>query len=155
MEHPTATDQQRRRLVPLLCFIVFFSVLNGTMFNVAVPDIAAEFNLSPGEVSWVITIYIVAFALAAVTYGKLADLFPVRNLITIGLLFFNVGALLGYVADWYPLLIGARFIQAVGGGSIPAMGMLVATRYFPPDMRGRVLGAVASTVAFASGVGPL
>jgi len=155
MEHPFATDQQRRRLVPLLCFIVFFSVLNGTMFNVAVPDIAAEFSLSPGEVSWVITIYIVAFALAAVTYGKLADLFPVRNLITIGLLFFNLGALLGYVADWYPLLIGARFIQAVGGGSIPAMGMLVATRYFPPEMRGRVLGAVASTVAFASGVGPL
>jgi MFS transporter, DHA2 family, metal-tetracycline-proton antiporter len=143
------------RLVPLICFIVFFSVLNGTMFNVAVPDIAEEFALSPGAVSWVITVYIVAFALAAVTYGKLADLYPVRNLITIGLVLFNIGALLGFLAGSYPLLIGARLIQASGGGAIPAMGMLVATRYFPPESRGRVLGAIASTVAFGSGVGPI
>lgn len=155
MDQPVYGERFRTRIVPLLCFIVFFSVLNGTMFNVAVPDIAAEFLLSPGEVSWVLTAYIVVFALAAVTYGKLADLYPVRNLISIGLLLFNAGAFLGFFAHWYPLLIAARVIQATGGGAIPAMGMLVATRYFPPESRGRVLGAIASTVAFAAGVGPV
>lgn len=153
--HPECGEGFRRRIVPLLCFIVFFSVLNGTMFNVAVPDIAEEFALSPAGVSWVITAYIVVFALAAVTYGKLADLHPVRNLITIGLVLFNTGAFLGFFARGYPLLLAARFLQASGGGAIPAMGMIVATRYFPPESRGRVLGAVASTVAFASGVGPV
>ena len=145
----------RRRIVPLLCFIVFFSVLNGTMFNVAVPDIAAEFSLSPAEVSWVMSGYIVVFALASAVYGKLADLYPVRRLVTVGLLLFSAGAALGFLARWYPLLIGARLLQAAGGGAIPAMGMLVATRYFPPDSRGRVMGALASTVAFGAGVGPV
>lgn len=155
MEQRDYGERFRGRIVPLICFIIFFSVLNGTMFNVAIPDIAEEFALSPGEVSWVFTVFIVVFALAAVTYGKLADLYPVRKLITIGLVLFNAGACIGFFAHWYPLLIVARLIQASGGGAIPAMGMLVATRYFPPETRGRVLGAVAGTVAFASGVGPV
>ncbi|MBE0596803.1 MAG: MFS transporter [Desulfuromonadales bacterium] len=155
MDQPDHGARLQARIVPLLCFTVFFSVLNGTMFNVAVPDIADEFVLSPGKVSWVLTAYIVVFAVAAVTYGKLADLYPVRDLITIGLLLFNAGAILGYFSAWYPLLVVARVVQASGGGAIPAMAMLVATHYFPPESRGRVLGALASTVAFAAGVGPV
>jgi len=142
-------------VVLLLCSMVFFSVLNGTMFNVAVPDIAREYVLTAADVSWVITGYIIIFALASVTYGKLADIYPIRRLLTIGLLLFNLGALLGFFADSYPQLLIGRLVQASGGGAIPAMSMLVATRYFPAISRGRVLGAVASTVAFAAGVGPV
>ncbi|WP_298036250.1 MFS transporter [uncultured Desulfuromonas sp.] len=144
-----------RRLVALLCFTVFFSVLNGTMFNVAVPDIARQFALSPTEVSWVVTGYIVVFALGSVTFGKLADLYPLKNLITLGLLLFNAGALIGFFASWYPLLLVGRLVQASGGSAIPALSMIVATRFVPPERRGRVMGAVASTVAFAAGVGPI
>ncbi len=143
------------RVVALLCSIVFFSVLNGTMFNVAVPDISRDFGLTASDVSWVITGYIIVFALAAVTYGKLADIYPIRRLLTIGLVLFNIGALLGYFTDNYVQLLLGRLVQASGGGAIPAMAMLVATRYFPASGRGRVLGAVASTVAFAAGVGPV
>ena len=143
------------RVVALLCSIVFFSVLNGTMFNVVVPDISRDFGLTASDVSWVITGYIIVFALAAVTYGKLADIYPIRRLLTIGLVLFNIGALLGYFTDNYVQLLLGRLVQASGGGAIPAMAMLVATRYFPATGRGRVLGAVASTVAFAAGVGPV
>ncbi|MDO3378630.1 MFS transporter [Geoalkalibacter halelectricus] len=147
----------QRRIVPLMAFTVFFSVLNGTMFNVAVPDIQQQFGLSPTQVSWVVTGFIVVFALAAVTYGKLADIYPLRRLITIGLLLFNAGALLGLVfaATSYPVVVAARLIQAAGGGAIPALSLLVATRFFGPQLRGRMLGTLASTVAFAAGIGPL
>ena len=149
------TDRFQFRVVALLCSIVFFSVLNGTMFNVAVPDISREYGLTASDVSWVITGYIIVFALASVTYGKLADIYPIRRLLTIGLILFNIGALLGYFTDNYVQLLLGRLVQASGGGAIPAMAMLVATRYFPVTGRGRVLGAVASTVAFAAGVGPV
>jgi len=151
------TDDRRFqfRVVAFLCSIIFFSVLNGTMFNVAIPDIAREFSLSAAEVSWVMTGFIITFALASVTYGKLADIYPVRRLMVIGLLLFNAGSLLGFLAPSYPMLLLGRIVQASGGGAIPAMAMLVATRYFPVTARGRVLGAAASTVAFAAGVGPV
>ncbi|MBO8170533.1 MAG: MFS transporter [Bacillaceae bacterium] len=145
----------QKRIVPLLSFIIFFSVLNGTMFNVAVPAIAEQFDLSHSEVSWVVAGYVIFFSIGSVTYGKLADKFPVKNLITAGLLIFSTGSLLGSLSQWYFMLVGGRMIQATGAAAIPALAMLVATRYFPSNQRGRVLGVIASTVAFGSGIGPI
>lgn len=145
----------RRKLTQLLGFIIFFSVLNGTMFHIAIPDIAGQFDLTPSEVSWVMTGYIVLFALGSVTYGKLADMYPVKNLITTGLLLLNAGSLIGFFAEHYIVLIAARIVQASGGAAIPALSMLVVTQYFPRDTRGRVFGVIASTVALATGVGPI
>lgn len=145
----------QRRLILALSFIIFFSVLNGTMFNVSLPDIAREFDLLPSEVSWVVTGYIILFALGSVTYGKLADSRPVKDLITFGLILFITGSCIGFLARWYPMLIAGRMLQACGAGAIPALAMLVATRYFPSDIRGRSLGVIASTVAFGGAIGPL
>ncbi|HAS52805.1 MAG TPA: MFS transporter, partial [Nitrospiraceae bacterium] len=81
MDATTVTDPTaQRRLTILLSVCIFFSVLNGTMFNVSLPDIARQFHLLPSQVSWVVSGYIVIFAIGSVTYGRLADSSPVRNL---------------------------------------------------------------------------
>ncbi len=138
-----------------LSFIIFFSVLNGTMFQVAIPDIASEYMLLPSEASWIMTGYILVFAIGALIYGKLADIFPVKTLITVGVLVMSLGSIAGLFTIWYPMLISARLLQAMGGAAIPALAMIVVTRYFQPSQRGRVLGIIASTVALAAGLGPI
>lgn len=145
----------QRKLTLSLSFIVFFSVLNGTMFNVSIPDIAKQFTLLPSEVSWVVSGYIIVFALGSVTYGRLADSHSVKDLITFGIVIFSSGSLIGFASRWYPMLIAGRMVQALGSGAIPALGMLVATRYLPAEIRGRSLGAIASTVALGGAVGPI
>jgi len=152
----TITDEKvQNRLSLLLGTIIFFSVLNGTMFNVAVPDIALQFQLLPSQVSWVITGYMLIFALGSLTYGKLADMYPVRNLIVLGLLLLNTGSVAGYFAITYPMVLAARYLQACGAASIPALAMLTATRYFPYPMRGKAFGAISSAVALGAGAGPI
>lgn len=151
---PVPWEVDQRIILPL-CAIIFFSVLNGVMFNVAIPAIKAEYSLMPSEASWVMTGYIVIFALGSIIYGKLSDNHRVRDLITLGVLLFNVGSFIGIFTVNYPMLIVARSIQAAGASAIPALGMIVATRYFPPRLKGRVLGTFASTVAFSGGVGPI
>lgn len=150
-------DEQlvRQRIMPLMSVVIFFAVLNGVTFNIAIPDIAAEFSVSPSTVSWVITAYVVIFAFGSVVYARLVDQFSLRSIITFGLIVFCAGSLLGFFASSFPLLILARIIQAVGASGIPALGMLLATLYFPSHLRGAMLGVIASTVAFASGVGPV
>jgi len=138
-----------------LCGIIFFSVLNGVMFNVAIPSIKAEYGLMPSAASWVMTGYIVIFALGSIIYGKLADSRRVRDLITLGVVLFNIGSFIGIFSFNYPMLIAARCTQAAGASAIPALAMIVATRYFPPHLKGRVLGAIASTVALSGGAGPI
>lgn len=147
-------DAQKKKLTFLVCLILAFTVMNGTMFNVAIPDISADFNLSPSQVSWVMTGYILVFAIGSLMYGKLADLFPIRTLFTIGIALFSFGAFLGFLSPSFEVLILARILQAMGGASIPALSFIIPSR-FMPSSRGKVFGYVASTVAFASGVGPI
>ncbi|RNB87460.1 MFS transporter [Brevibacillus fluminis] len=146
---------QQTKLVFSLCFAVLFAVMSGTMFNVALPQIAKDYSLLPTEVSWVVVGYGVIFAIGSVTYGKLADLFPVRRLIVVGLSIFCLGSVCGFFASHYGFVIAARLIQASGAAAVPALSMIVATKYFPSEKRGHVLGYVSSTVALGMGVGPI
>lgn len=153
---PVVADPARQRsLILVLGTIIFFSVLNGTMFNVVVPEIARDFSLSSSRVSWVMTAYIAVFALGSVSYGKLADIWPIRRLVLIGLLLLNGGSLIGLLARDYPSLVLARIVQASGGAAIPALSMLVAIRFFPAEQKGRVFGAISAAVATGAGIGPI
>ncbi|MBU9723610.1 MULTISPECIES: MFS transporter [Bacillaceae] len=145
---------QKNKLTLLLCIILTFTVMNGTMFNVAIPDIAEEFQLLPSQVSWVMTGYILVFAIGSLMYGKLADIYPIKTLLTIGIILFASGATLGFISPNYSTLLAARILQAMGGATIPALSFIIPARFMPNE-RGRVFGIVASTVAFASGVGPI
>jgi DHA2 family metal-tetracycline-proton antiporter-like MFS transporter len=155
-KYPPLNPEESLQSITLpLSFIIFFSVLNGTMFHVAVPDISAEYRLMPSEVSWVMTAYILVFAVGSLIYGKLADIYSVRSLITIGLTLMNIGSLMGLFTKVYPMLIASRLVQSAGGSAIPALAMIVITRYFHAGVRGRVLGIIASIVILAAGLGPI
>ena len=75
-----------RKALPWIVFLVFFGVLNETVFNVSTPAIARQYTLSPSGVSWVMTTFIVFFGLGSVIYGKLSDIFSLKRLIVIGVL---------------------------------------------------------------------
>ncbi|MBM7553000.1 MFS transporter [Thalassobacillus pellis] len=141
-------------LLASLCMVLMFSVMNGTMFNIAIPDIAATYQLMPSEVSWVMTGYIMVYSVGALMYGKLADYYPYKTLITFGMTIFTLGSLFGFFAQNYAMVLVARVIQALGGSMIPALVFLAPMRYFPKT-RGKVLGIISSVMAFASGVGPI
>jgi len=138
-----------------VCFILVFSVMNVTMFNVAIPSIAEQFGLLHSEVSWVTTGYAIIYAVGSLTYGKLADRFPLKRLIVIGIVTFCIGSLVGFFAHSYAMLLAGRFIQSMGASAIPALAMLIPARFVPQAERGKALGTIASTIAFASGVGPI
>lgn len=148
-------NKRQALLVASMCYIIFFSVLNGTMFNVALPELSQEFSLTPSGVSWVVVVYALIFAIGSVTYGKLADIYPIKRLIVIGLLLFSAGSLIGFFSEDYWMVIVARIIQGSGSAAIPALAMVASARYFPIEQRGYVMGFVASTVAFGFGIGPL
>lgn len=152
---PAADDGSANKLVRLLCLILLFSVMNVTMFNIALPDISRAFSLLPSEAGWVVTGYSIIYAVGSLTYGKLADNFPLRRLLTVGLLLFAGDSILGFLSQNYAMVLAARFIQSAGASSIPALATLIPIRLFAPESRGRVLGIIASAIAFASGVGPI
>ncbi|GMK37520.1 MFS transporter [Paenibacillus sp. CCS19] len=142
-------------LIKLLAFTLIVSSMSATMFNIVLPEIRADFDLSVAQVSWVSTAYLLIYAVGSVIYGKLLDRYQARNLITFGLLVFASGSLLGLLAGSFPVVLIARILQAVGASVIPALAMLIPVRYFPPERRGHALGISATGLALGNAIGPI
>jgi len=148
--------RDRGKLVPWIIYLIFFAVLNETVFNVSTPMIARQFQLTPSGVSWMMTIFMVFFGIGSIIYGRLADIFSLRTLILVGIFIYAIGSILGFMLRFsYPLMIASRAIQGIGGSAIPALVFVVIARYFEPSQRGRIFGLITSTVSFAIGVGPV
>ncbi|GMK48297.1 MFS transporter [Paenibacillus glycanilyticus] len=142
-------------LIKLLAFTLIISSMSATMFNIVLPEIRTDFELSMAQVSWVSTAYLLIYAVGSVIYGKLLDRYQAKNLITFGLLVFASGSLLGLLAGSYPFVLMARILQAVGASVIPALAMLIPVRYFPPERRGHALGISATGLALGNAIGPI
>lgn len=143
------------RIILLLGCLLLFSVMNVTVFNVAIPDISKDLDISSSLAGWVITGYAMVYAIGSLMYGKLADLFSLKRLMTIGICLFATGSLIGFFSEGYVWLMVGRLVQSAGASSIPALAMIIPARFFPPARRGAILGMVASFIAFSSGVGPI
>ncbi|GGO01677.1 MFS transporter [Saccharibacillus kuerlensis] len=142
-------------LIGVLAFAMVISVMNSTMFNVALPVLRQEFELSSSQVSWVVTAYIIVYAIGSVTYGKLADKFGLKNLITFGLICFAVGSLVGMFATGFGMIIAGRVFQSIGASVIPASSMLIPIRYVSTEQRGRALGITSAGMALGTAIGPI
>jgi len=149
------SKQPGNAIVYLLGCLLLFSVMNVTVFNVALPEISGELEIAPGLAGWVMTGYSMIYAIGSLMYGKLADLFPLKRLMTIGILLFAAGSILGFLSEGYAWLLAGRLLQSAGASSIPALAMLIPARYFPPERRGAVLGLIASFIALSAGIGPI
>jgi len=157
--HSNSTPQgtfHLRKFSYLIVYVIFFAVLNETVFNVSTPKIAEQFHLQPSEVSWVVTTFIITFGLGQVIFGKLADIYSLRRLIVIGILVYAAASLVGMLLQaWYPLVIVSRAIQGAGASAMPALTMIIVGRYFTPEQRGKLFGLFTSTASFAVGIGPV
>ncbi|WP_391117722.1 MFS transporter [Psychrobacillus sp. L3] len=146
---------QLKRLNFSICFMLIFATMNSTMMNIALPKFAEEFILTPTEVSWVTSIFSLMFGIGAVIFGKLADIYPIRRLLVIGIIIFMIGSLIGFFSSNFGLVILARIIQGFGAAALPALSMVMGPRFYPPAFRGKVLAMVFSMVALGAAAGPI
>lgn len=145
-----------KKLIPWIVYLLFFAVLNETVFNVSTPAIAKEFSLSPLGVSWMMTIFLVFFGIGSVIYGKLSDIYSLRRLIFVGIAIYLVGSVMGFVfQSSYLLVVAARAVQGIGCSALPALVFVVVAKYFPPEERGKVFGLLTGTVSLSICIGPV
>ncbi|QIN77336.1 MFS transporter [Rubrobacter marinus] len=144
-----------RALLAVVAFAVFVIVMNGSMTNVALPTIGDEFGATEAEAGWVITGYLLVFAVGVPLYGRLSDVYSVRRIFCVGLAGFALGSLVCAFAPSLPVLVAGRMLQAAGGAAIPALSSTSVARLLPPGRRGGALGLIVSSVGVGGAVGPV
>jgi DHA2 family metal-tetracycline-proton antiporter-like MFS transporter len=144
-----------RLLIGVLISAVFVSVLNSSMVNVVVPVIERDYDVTEAQVGWVITGFLLTFAIGIPLYGRVADVFSIRRAFTVGLLAFAAGSLLCASAPSLGMLVLGRIVQGAGGAAIPALSSVSVAKILPPGERGSALGLIVSSVGIGAAVGPI
>lgn len=150
---PSHREADRRRWPALyvLCVGMLMIVLDATIVNVALPSIQRDLGFSQSDLAWVVNAYLIPFGGLLLLCGRLGDLVGPRRVFLAGLGLFTTASLACALAQSQGVLIGARFVQGVGGALTSAviLGMIV-TMFPEPREQARAIG-IYTFVAVAGG----
>ena len=132
----------------------FMSTLDGSIVNVALPNMAKAIGVTTSQIQYVVTSYLIVISGVILIFGRLGDMFGKTKMFKVGLILFTLGSLLCGIARSFPVLILARVVQAVGAAGTMANNQGIITEIFPKNERGKALGLVGTAVALGSLVGP-
>ena len=146
---------RRERLVLLASTLGFSMVLlDTTVVNVALGDIARELHAGPTTLQWVANAYTLVFAGLLLSTGLAADRVGARTVFLAGLATFAGGSVLATAAPSAAALVGAQAVLGVGAALVlPTSLSLLSQVFVDPGRRVRAVGvwAAGSAVSFAAG----
>ena len=139
----------------VLALANFVAVLNMTIANVTVPNIAGALGAGSSQGTWVITSYAVAEAITVPLTGWLSGRFGAVRLFCISVVLFGVFSLLCGMSTTLPMLLGMRVLQGMAGGPLLALSQTLLLRIFPKEQSMQAMGLWAMTTLLAPVVGPV
>ncbi len=155
---PTAPEDDRRRWIALyvLCTGMLMIVLDGTVVNVALPTIQDDLGFTGSNLAWVVNAYMIAFGGLLLFAGRMGDLIGRRTMFLSGLAVFTTASVLCGLSTSQEVLVGARFLQGVGGAMTSAviLGMIV-TMFPTPRDQAKAIGVFAFVASAGGSIGLL
>ncbi|MEV6098551.1 MFS transporter [Nocardia sp. NPDC051981] len=156
----TTVDElsSRRKTIILItcCLSLLISSMDATIVNVAIPAIRDDLGAPLSRLQWIVDVYTLTLASLLMLSGAAADRFGRKRVFRIGLLAFALGSLLCSVAPTIEVLIGARFVQAVGGSMLNPVAMSIITTTFTGRIeRARAVGVWGAVVGISTALGPM
>lgn len=119
----------------------------------ALPQIAADLDVSAGAAGQLVTVFSVAYALSAPLMAALTRAWSPRRLLLIGLLVFGALNLLTTAAPGYLSLLVLRAVTAVVAGALTPAAFALAGSRAPRSRQGRAIGTVAAGLTASLAVG--
>jgi EmrB/QacA subfamily drug resistance transporter len=136
-------------------FGLFMDLLDMTIVNVAIPELAKEFDASATQVQWVVTGYLLSLAVSIPVSGWLGDRFGTKKIFMVALFLFTSASLACGLAWSIESLIAFRVLQGVGGGMLTPVGTAMLFRAFPPGERAKASAILMIPMVVAPASGPV
>ena len=147
--------ERKWRVLTVVCIAVFMLLLDITVVNVALPNIASELDTSFTDLQWVVDAYALTLAATMLNAGSLGDLLGRKRVFLYSISLFTLASVLCGAADSPLLLILARGLQGVGGAGMFAVSLALISQEFHGKERGTAFGIWGATIGMAVAIGPL
>jgi EmrB/QacA subfamily drug resistance transporter len=153
-----AQESERRKWMALvvLCVGMLMIILDSTIVNVALPSIQGDLGFSQSNLAWVVNAYLIPFGGLLLLAGRVGDLIGRKTVFMVGLGVFTVASLLCGIAQSQEVLIGARFVQGVGGALTSGVILGIIVTMFPdPREQAKAIGVYSFVASAGASIGLL
>ena len=135
---------------------MFMNALDGSIVNVALPDIQKSLGFSQSGLTWVVDAYLISFGSFLLLAGRLGDLVGRKKVFLAGVALFLLASIACGSADSQAMLIVARFVQGIGGAlSSSVIVAIIVTEFPSPIERGKAMSAYVFVAVGGGSIGLL
>ena len=138
-----------------ICLGTFMLLVDVTIVNVALPDMAVDLHTSFSALQWVVDAYALALAALLMGIGSISDIVGHRRAYIAGLALFAVSSLVCGIAPNVGLLIAARAVQGVGGAAMFATTFALLNSSYRGRDRGTAYGMWGAVSGASAALGPI
>lgn len=147
--------RERRLAMIAVMITTTMAVFDGSMVNIALPQIAQALNVSAQAAVWVANGYLLSAAMTLAIFAALATRFGFRALFVFGLGVFTLASAGCALSTSLNMLTGFRILQGIGGAATLSIAPAILRSVFPNRLLGQILGLNALLIAACTAVAPL
>lgn len=129
--------------------------IDGSVVNVALPELQSELGASVRSIQWVLNAYLLMLGALILVGGSAGDRFGLRRVFVAGVVVFTLASLACGLAPGIDALVVARAAQGVGGALLVPNSLALVSAAYPEDERGRAIGMWAGFSALTMALGPV
>lgn len=150
----TYTQSYKRSILLITCLAAGLVPFMGSSINLALPQIARDYDMSSIGQSWILTAFLISSAIFQVPFGRLADILGRKRIFMYGLLIVTIASAACVFPSNGTFLIVCRVVQGIGCAMTFSTGMAILTAVFEPHERGRAMGINVAVVYLSLALGP-
>jgi EmrB/QacA subfamily drug resistance transporter len=148
----------RTRWIALIvvCLAMLMNALDSSIVNVALPSIQRSLGFSASGLTWVVDAYLIAFGSFLLLAGRLGDLIGRKKVFLAGVSIFTLSSLACALSVNQAMLIGARFLQGLGGAvSTSVIVAIIVTEFSGAAERAKAMSAYLFVAVGGGSIGLL
>ena len=151
----TLTETQSKYLPYVLAVALFMQILDATILNTSLPQMAQALGESPLKMQWAVISYALTLAIFIPISGFLADKYGTRRVFLSAIVIFSIGSLLCAAAPTLGFLVGSRIVQGIGGAMMTPVARLILVKSYPRNQLLTVMNFAVIPALIAPLVGPV
>lgn len=145
---------QRILAIMTIVLTLAMAMLDGSIANLALPQIAADMSATASESIWIINSYQIAMAVLLLPLASLGEVVGYRKIYLTGIVVFTVASLLCALSETMLQLSLARILQGIGAAGILSVNAALIRFIYPKRLLGAALGYNALVAGTANALGP-
>jgi len=133
---------------------LIMAIIDASIVNVALNDMAGNLGASTDEIAWVATGYILANVVIMPLNGWLTAMFGRKTFYAASIAIFTLASIMCGISHSLVEIVIWRIVQGIGGGALQPTAQAILFESYPPEKRGQAMAIFGIGAMVGPAIGP-